>query len=308
MSSVAFGSGSESAFRLYIEQQEHLRQLTPGSLNRPHYLKQAANNLRAHRMQAVQRVMAEGKIGDFYKLRVTSTLALLESLLFLAKANELANSSDEESRRAALQFGAAGLTTTAATLELGGLMQEWLATKSTSPAAREMAQIRLAGFKLAGNALAAVAGVVGAYYDFKDMGKARDEDKFALMWMFRLRGYTNIGAVGAGVAMGYSYSGPLLEHWGVSAGGNVALDGLAAGAKWLAKFRPWLFAGTWWLTFLAIAATVVIGLLDDDAMQKWCGKSNFRKPPEGDKKPPPLYAKPGEELTELYNAFQGTTS
>lgn len=210
--------------------------------------------------------------------------------------------------RAALQFGAVGLTTTAATLELGGLMQEWLATKSTSPAAREMAEIRLAGFKLAGNALAAVAGVGRAYYDFKDMGKARDEDKFALMWMFRLRGYTNIGAVGAGVALGYSYSGPLLEHWGVSARGNVALDGVAAGAKWLAKFRPWLFAGTWWLTFLAIAATVVIGLLDDDAMQKWCGKSNFRKPPEGDKKPPPLYAKPGEELTELYNAFQGTTS
>lgn len=311
MDSAAAGAGSESAFKLYVEQQAELKKVTPQQLlaNKNYTAAHARGKLNQTRRNAIDKVMIEGNGGDFFKLRVTGALTMLEGLLFLAKANELAAADGQEAtRRAALQFGAAGLMTTAAALEVGGLMQEWLATKSSSPAAREMAEIRLGGFKLAGNALAGIAGVVGAYYDFKDGQKANDEDKTALARLLFARSLTSGLAVGTGLALGYSYAGPLLEHLGQSAGGNAALEGLATGAKWLAERRAWLFAATWWLTFMTIAATIVIGWLDDDAMQKWCARSSFRKPAEGDKKQPPLYAKPGEELTELYNAFQGTTS
>ena len=311
MDSVAAGAGSESAFRLYAEQQAEIKKITPHQLlsNKNYTAAHARGKLNQTRRTSIDKVINEGGQGDFFKLRVTSALTMLEGLLFLAKANELAAADGQEAtRRAALQFGAAGLMTTAAALEVGGLMQEWLATKSSSPAAREMAEIRLGGFKLAGNALAGIAGVVGAYYDFKDAGKADAEQKTALMWVFRARAYTNVGAISTGLALGYSYAGPLLEHLGQSAGGNAALEGLATGAKWLAERRAWLFAATWWLTFMTIAVTIVIGWLDDDAMQKWCAKSSFRKPAELDKEQPPLYGKPGEELMELYNAFRGATS
>jgi hypothetical protein len=149
---------------------------------------------------------------------------------------------------------------------------------------------------------------VGAYYDFKDGAKADKEQKYALTSALYGRGLANGLAIGTGLAMGFSYSGPLLESWAKNAGGNVALEGLASSARWLATRRAWLFAATWWITFVTIALSFVIAQLSGDAIEKWTKRSSFRRSGRPEAIPEPMYTKPGEELAELYNAFAGVSA
>jgi hypothetical protein len=308
MVSLVAGAGSPAAIELHARQRWNLSQITPERFRASPYFKWGQENLKLESQLAINKIMAEGKAGEFFKMRVTGALTMIESLLFLAKAKELAGADGQEAtRRAALEFGAASLTTTAAALEIGGLMQEWLATKTRSDATRAAAEIRLGGFKLAGNALAGVAGVVGAYYDFKDREKADKEQKYALAHAFYARSVTNGLAVGTGLALGYSYSGPLLEHWAAKTGSEV-LGFLGKQALKLAANRAWLFAATWWITFVTIALSFVIAQMSDDAMQKWVKRSSFRGAGKPEVTPEPLYTKPGEELVELHNAFAGVSS
>lgn len=335
MNSVAFGTGSAGAFQLYVEQQAALRNLTRTQLlNQKGYgLSQARAKFRQTTQGAVNRVIAQGGQGEFFKMRLTGGLVMLESVLFMFKAKELGNASGEEAARAAWEFAAASATTAAAALEIGGVVQEWLFRQSSSPAAKAMAEIRLGGFKLAGGALGMLAGLAAAYLDFQAAGKASQEEKTALIWLFRARSGTNFLAAGTSGALGFSYAGPLLEHWAKRMGGNIVLEGLAVGAEWLFIRQAALFAGTWIMFFAVTAITFVIAFLDDDAVQKWVKRSSFRKLPGADPKtsgatvptpavaaggvkpaakenpkPKPLYEKPGEELVELFNGFVGVTS
>lgn len=327
MNSVAMGTGSAGAFELFVGQQAALKNLTRAELlaKRGYGLTQAQGKFRQTTQGAVNRVVAEGAHGDFFKMRLTGGMVMLESVLFMSKARELAGAREDEVARAALEFAAASATTTAAALEIGSMVQEWLISKSSSPGAKAMAEIRLGGFKLAGGALATVAGVAAVYLDFQAAGRANQDDKTMLMWLFYARTFANGLATGNGIALSLSYAGPLLEHLAKTTGSRM-IGALARGAARLAARRALLFAGTWIMFAVVTALTIVIAWIDDDAMQKWAARSSFRKLPEPAldgpgaetgrgtpavkdvPKPKFLYDKPGEELTELFNGFMGVTS
>ena len=155
----------------------------------------------------------------------------------------------------------------------------------------------------------------------------------ALMWLLRTRGVANLLGVFNGIALSVSYAGPLLEHLAKRAGYEW-LGAATNVVKWLAKNRFTLFAGTWILFFVTTVITFVIAHLDDDAMQKWVKRSSFRgqaqlnqetAPAEASLRESraggnavlkvksklelqPLFEKPEEELTELFNSFVGVTS
>lgn len=111
------------------------------------------------------------------------------------------------------------------------------------------------------------------------------------------------------IALSLSCLGPLLEQIAKKTGSSLAKSA-AKIAIALADYRPvYLFAATWWLTVATIALSFFVGLLSDDAMAKWVKKCSFRKAPQGDKdgttpQEASLYAKPGDDYTELLNAFK----
>jgi hypothetical protein len=328
MNSVAMGTGSAGAFELYLGQQAALKNLTRAELlaQKGYGLSQAQGKFRQTTQGAVNRVIAEGGKGEFFKMRLTGGMVMLESVLFMFKARELAGAKTDETARAAWQFAAASASTTAAALEIGAMVQEWLTTKSSCPGAKAMAEIRLGGFKLAGGALGTVAGAAAAYLDFQDAGKASQEEKTALFYLFLARSGANLVGTFNGIALSLSYAGPLLKHLAETTGRKALFTYLAEKASELALKRALLFSGTWIMFAVVTAITIVIAWLDDDAMQKWVARSSFRKLSEpvptgpyatagSDKpevkeapKPKPLYDKPGEELAELFNGFVGVTS
>ena len=111
--------------------------------------------------------------------------------------------------------------------------------------------------------------------------------------------------------MGFSYAGPLLKHLSKRVGGNVLLDVAGDVALRFASRRAAVFAPTLWIALGAVAASWIIGKIEDaDRLEKWCKRSGFRKPVEPETKPKsplPLYDKPGEELTELYASFKAVS-
>lgn len=314
MVSLVAGAGSPAAVELHARQRWNLSQITPERFRASPYFKWGQENLKLESQQAINKIMAEGKAGEFFKMRLTGVMTLLEGILLTFKARQLGGASDvDAAQRAAWELGAAAMTTTAAALEMGAMTQEWLAGKvaGTSRATTAMAEIRLGGFKLAGNALAGVAGIVSAVLDVTDAGKAYNEKKYSLMCAFAARGISNGLTFFSSMAMGFSYAEPLLKLWAERAGtrtvGGRVLGGLAARAASLALRRAAIFSTTLWLALAVAAATWVIGKLSDDEMQRWCKRSGFRKPGKPEEKPEPLYDKPGEELVALYGAFKAIT-
>jgi hypothetical protein len=311
MVSLVAGAGSPVAIELHARQRWNLSQITPERFRASPYFKWGQESLRFESQVAINKIMTEGKAGEFFKMRLTGLMTITEGILLTFKAKQLGGASDvDAAQRAAWELGAAAMTTTAAALDVGAMTQEWLAGKmaGTSRATVAMAEIRLGGFKLAGNALAGVAGIVSACLDYGDARKANAEKKYALLFGYAARGAANGLSFASSMAMGFSYAGPLLKLWAERVGpetvGGRMLEGLAARAASLALRRAVLFATTLWLTLAVVTATWIIGKLSDDEMRKWCKRSNFRKPGKPEDKPEPLFDKPGEELVALYGAFK----
>lgn len=310
MMSMVAGAGSEDAIELHARQRWNLSQITPEKFRASPYYKWSQEQLGIESRAAINKILTQGKGGEFFKMRLTGAMTMTEGILLSFKAKQLAGAADlDAAQRAACELSAAALTTTAAALEVGAMTQEWLAANNltVNGGTRAMADIRLGGFKLAGSALAGVAGVVGACLDVKDGNKAADEKKIALMWAFFGRGAANVVNFSTGMALGFSYAESLFRHWSQQASGSVLLDGLSNAAKWFSLRRAAIFSMTMWVTVAIMAITWVIGKLDDDELQKWLAKSSFRAVEKPGAKSTPLYDKPGEELTALYGAFKAVT-
>jgi len=310
MTIMVVGAGSKDAVELYARQRWNLSQVTPEKFRASPYYKWSQQHLSIESRAAINKIMAQGKGGEFFKMRLTGVMTLTEGILLSFKAKQLAGATDvDAAQRAAWELSAAALTTTAAALEVGAMTQEWLAANTSIPngGTRAMAEIRLGGFKLAGNALAGVAGIVAACLDVGGALKANAEKKTALMFAFYGRGAANTANFAAGMALGFSYAEPLLQHWSKQFGGSALIDGLAERAKWFALRRAVLFSVAIWLALAIMALTWAIGKLDDDEIQKWIGRSSFRLNGNFEGKPKPLYEKPGEEISALSGAFRAIT-
>lgn len=314
MMSLVAGTGSPAAIELHARYRRALKDIEPEKFRivADYQFKWSQQQLKAESHAAINKIMAEGRGGDFFKMRLTGVMTLVEGILLSFKAKQLADAKDVDSaQKAAWELSAAALTTTSAGLEVGAMTQEWLIAKSAPYGGTlAMAEIRLGGFKLAGNALAGIAGIVSACLDYGDGKKSRQEEKYALTWLFFGRGAAHSVNFAVGIALGFSYTGPLMEHLARSVGFESlrgrALQVLAARAAALALGRTALLAANLWVTLTILAATWIIGQLGDNEIQKWIKRSSFRLPPKPGNQSEPLYEKAGEELTALYIAFKVT--
>lgn len=254
---------------------------------------------------AIDEIVAEGKQGEFFKLRVAGAMAGVEAVLLAFKAKQLLEAKDvEASQRAALELGASALTTLSAAMEAGALMQEWIrkgvpAVPGDFAAGLERySQIRLANFKLAGAGLSALAGAASAWMDFSDAGKAKEDNKVFLMWLLSAKGALNAVAAASGLLLGVSYTSWLLSRGAAQGAAQLAAEVMLLRARYI------LFAVNFWASMGVIAITTMVALLDDDEIAKWCKRSSFRKMESCKKRSDPPFDKPGEELIALHSAFK----
>ncbi|RIX72554.1 hypothetical protein D3H34_30665 [Acidovorax cavernicola] len=150
MMSLIAGAGSPAAIELHARYRRVLSEVTPEKFKAiaDYQYKWSQQSLKVESHATINKIMAEGGSGDFFKMRLTGVMTLVEGILLSFKAKQLADAKDvDAAQKAAWELGAAALTTTSAGLEIGAMTQEWLISKSfPHGGTRAMAEIRLGGF------------------------------------------------------------------------------------------------------------------------------------------------------------------
>ncbi len=177
------------------------------------------------------------------------------------------------------------------------------------------AAVSLGGLKLFAGSLAGFAGGIGAAYDFVDASEARQRGRTALVFALRVRGTAQMMTAFLGVAIGFSFCGPLFEYISriSERHGKLALArgavSLAGAAQWLARPAAGatvarvviLLRVVSCLTWVSLGLTVLMFVFMDDALEDWCECSVFRSNPQASDK---SFTALEVELQELYVAFQ----
>ncbi|WP_338747341.1 T6SS effector BTH_I2691 family protein [Pseudomonas putida] len=244
---------------------------------------------------------------DFYKVRVSGLVCLLEGMLMAFKARELPDSDV----RVKTELLAAAMTTAAAGFEVGASYVDQVVTRyGARSATGRGAAATLGRLKLWGAGLAGTGGLVLAWWDFADANKhireAKNKESSArnirLASAYRARGAATIALALAEGGTAIAMAKPFFDHLSQSAKTKFARM-LASSMGELAKklgtqvarvLLARLVVGAFWV---GLVLTIVIYLLEEDALEKWCRRCCFRI----GKTAKPY--KEHEELKELHSAF-----
>lgn len=261
--------------------------------------------------EALQHEVAQGAAGEAYKLRAAGVIALIEAVGLLVRAREMGQD-QAGSREVALVMGSA-LALVAAGFEGFAVGVEWVQKhyRSVTMSARGAA-ISLGGLKLFAGSLAAFAGGIGAAYDFVDAKDALRRERVPLVFALYVRGGAQMMSAFLGVAIGFSFCGPLFEYLAKrssSSAGQAGWGLMARSATWLARPAAGatvarvviLLRVVSCLTWVSLGLTVLMFVFMDDALEDWCERSVFRSNPQASDK---SFTALEVELQELYVAFQ----
>jgi hypothetical protein len=244
---------------------------------------------------------------DFYKVRVSGLVCLLEGMLMAFKARELPDSDV----RVKTELLAAAMTTAAAGFEVGASYVDQVVTRyGARSATGRGAAATLGRLKLWGAGLAGTGGLVLAWWDFADANKhireAKNKESSArnirLASAYRARGAATIALALAEGGTAIAMAKPFFDHLSQSAKTKFARM-LASSMGELAKklgtqvarvLLARLVVGAFWV---GLVLTIVIYLLEEYALEKWCRRCCFRI----GKTAKPY--KEHEELKELHSAF-----
>jgi hypothetical protein len=244
---------------------------------------------------------------DFYKVRVSGLVCLLEGMLMAFKARELPDSDV----RVKTELLAAAMTTAAAGFEVGASYVDQVVTRyGARSATGRGAAATLGRLKLWGAGLAGTGALVLAWWDFADANKhireAQNKESSArnirLASAYRARGAATIALALAEGGTAIAMAKPFFDHLSHSAKTKFARM-LASSMGELAKklgtqvarvLLARLVVGAFWI---GLVLTIVIYLLEEDALEKWCRRCCFRI----GKTAKPY--KEHEELKELHSAF-----
>ncbi|HDS1764644.1 hypothetical protein HND72_30195 [Pseudomonas putida] len=252
-------------------------------------------------------MQADGQKSDFYKVRAAGLVCLLEGMLMAFKARELPDSDG----RIKTELMAAAMTTAAAGFEIGASYVDQVVTRYGARSATGRGAVATLGrLKLWGAGLAGTGGLVLAWWDFADADKhireAQNKESSArnirLASAYRARGAATIALALAEGGTAIAMAKPFFDHLSHSAKTKFARM-LASSMGELAKklgtqaarvLLARLVVGAFWI---GLVLTVVIYLLEEDALEKWCRRCCFRigktaKPYEEH-----------EELKALHSAF-----
>jgi hypothetical protein len=281
-------------FAPQLQLEELAAGTTPSSLNT------ARAELQVRVRRTVQLELESGKIGNFYALRIGVITGLYEAFQLYHKGQAMSDGDKEKA-----EFAAAALATVSASL---GLMQtgaEWTVTRyGVETATGRIASAWGAGLKLYGGLLGAVGGVIGAVLDFNGAFAELDKQRSGLFFAYLSRSIAASGLTLLSLGVAISGSGPYVRLLMTKVSGELLLAmlrRLEVVANQLAKdavsfaMRRWLAQLPW----AALAVSVLIWLLEPEAIEKWCEKSVFRKD-KADKR----FKTSTDELVELDMAYK----
>ena len=241
---------------------------------------------------------------DFYKVRVSGLVCLLEGMLMAFKARELPDSDV----RIKTELIAAAMTTAAAGFEIGASYVEQVVTRYGANSVTGRGAVATLGrLKLWGAGLAGMGGFVLAWWDFADGVKNHTQHSastksWALSGAYFTRALAtlalSVGELGTAIGIAkplfdrltINNQSKLIRLVGRSLGSLATRLGTQAARLLLTK----LILGAFWV---GLILTAIIFLLEDDALEKWCKRSSYRL----DKSPKPYDEL--EKLAALHSAF-----
>ncbi|WP_410481939.1 T6SS effector BTH_I2691 family protein [Pseudomonas plecoglossicida] len=253
-------------------------------------------------------MQADSNKSDFYKVRAAGVVCLLEGMLMAFKARELPDSD----ARVKTELMAAAMTTAAAGFEIGASYVDQVVTRyGTNSVTGRGAAATVGRLKLWGASLAGMGGLIFAWWDYADadryfreaQGKESRVRTNSLANAYRIRGTATIvlGLAEAGTAIAIAKTVfDSLSHNAKTKFGRMLATSMGTLAKKLGTnaarlLLSRLVLGAFWVS---LALTVVIYLLEDDSLEKWCKRSCFRIG-----KTSKLYEE-HEELKYLHSAFR----
>jgi hypothetical protein len=249
---------------------------------------------------------------DFYKVRVSALLCLLEGMLIAFKARKL----PEGDARMISELAAMSFTMAGAGFELGAsYVEQVIARTGTNSLTGKGAEVALGRLKLWGAGLAGVGGMVFAWWDMVDGAQRFREPTNRSAGQSGVRSRTLGGAYFAralatvtlsaaefGTALAVAQ--PFFNYLATRIENKFVLNfvkGLSSAAGMLGTQMARLILarvvlGAFWIS---LAITLIIWILDDDALQKWCKRSIYRLYRETDE------YKEENELIEFFAAVKG---
>lgn len=291
-----FASVHETAVDIRLSEAAHSGQpLNP---------QRSAGQAKRYLDQAWAEGLMQANKSDFYKVRVSGLVCLLEGMLMAFKARELPDSDV----RIKTELMAAAMTTAAAGFEIGASYVEQVVTRyGANSVSGRGAVATLGRLKLWGAGLAGTGGFVLAWWDFADGVKNHTQHNVSTKsWTLSGAYFTralatlalSIGELGTAIGIAKPFfnrltinnQSKLIRLVGRSLGSLATRLGTQAARLLLTK----LILGAFWVGLLL---TAIIFLLEDDALEKWCKRSSFRL--EKNSKP---YDE-REELAALHSAF-----
>ncbi|MBV4499303.1 T6SS effector BTH_I2691 family protein [Pseudomonas shirazensis] len=263
--------------------------------------------------QAWAEGLVQANRSDFYKVRASAVICLLEGMLMANKAQQLPDSST----RVKAEMLAMAMTTAAAGFEIGAsYVDQVLAKYGGSSVTGRGAAVTLGRLKLWGASLAGMGGLMISWWDFVDMRTHHQEALGAssteiearariLVTAYATRGAATVTLSFAELGTAIAIARPLFDYLSRNSTSKFVrylasgMSGLASklGSQATRLFLVRMILGGFWIGFFV---TVIIIIFDDDALEKWCKRSIYRKISTS----LTVYDET-KELTELFEALQG---
>ncbi|WP_442757872.1 MULTISPECIES: T6SS effector BTH_I2691 family protein, partial [unclassified Pseudomonas] len=264
--------------------------------------------------QAWAEGLMQARNSDFYKVRVSGLVCLLEGMLMAFKARELPDSD----ARVKTELLAAAMTTAAAGFEVGAsYVDQVVARYGANSVTGRGAAAALGRLKLWGASLAVTGGFVLAWWDFADAAQqliyrqqnltkqsTKKPGTLALAYASRALATITISLAEAGTAI--AIAKPLFDHLSQNAKTKLVrmmTTSMGALANKLGTQAARLLLARLVLVafWIGIILTLIIYILEDDALEKWCKRSCFRthkniKPYEEQEELSALHSAIGEVL------------
>jgi uncharacterized protein YlxW (UPF0749 family) len=246
---------------------------------------------------AAQKAYINARRSEFYRVRACAGLLFLEGMLFMLEASRF---SDEERSERSLLFGQALLVTSAG-MELAAALTDIVVRRFGERSVMHRgAQYSFGRFKLWGGGLGAAGGIVLAMQDWKDKTKAFGENRAILGLAYLVRCSASIVMAGGQFSLGVIAAKPMLER-NVQRGAGFFTRSLLYLSTRLAPHAATISLCMLRIFWVITAATVIIWIFSDNAMQNWCEKSVFRRDKAKGEKP---YKDALEEVAQLYAALE----
>lgn len=246
--------------------------------------------------------LVDARSSEFYKVRASGWLLLLEAGLLSLKAKSL----PEDDRRtpsllsASFLVLAAGIEILASGTEL--VLRHFAADSTTSVGAT----VFLGKWRLIGGILATAGSIAILEYDWHDGTRALAEGRSTLGSAYRIRFYATVAMTLSQAGLAVAAAHPMLKILAERAtatnttllyGAAARLAGSLASEHVVIFFRKTLLRGT----YVTIAATALIAIFDDDALEKWCQQTIYRGPKFKGKEE---FKDAKTELRQLYGALR----